>query len=213
MHFRHEPSLEVACIYAMACSMSVPDKSLLATLFLFATSDVSSVSDHSVKVSLESIEESNTRAVAKVAEIQRPFVIASLLRRVMAGDLTKNPINSSLDGKVSSLLRLREELQMLQNLATVKPLSYSIHLRTLLMLFLWTLPLVLIGVFRVFIKGALQLAFTVTLVETIIAFAFCGIDAAAQEAEAPMGDDPNDISVRDYVEAICSDLEVVASTL
>ncbi len=71
-----------------------------------------------------------------------------------------------------------------------------------------------LGVFRgIFLTSPLQLGICVVVVETLIAFAFCGIDSAASEADAPMGSAENDVDGSRYVTRTCSDLDSAIANL
>jgi predicted membrane chloride channel (bestrophin family) len=57
----------------------------------------------------------------------------------------------------------------------------------------------------------LQVGCTVIVLEATIATAFCGIEAAACELHAPLGNDPNDIDCAAYMDEICNDLQSIAN--
>lgn len=145
------------------------------------------------------------RKVAAAPVARRPEVAVALARRWFAGGYTpqRDPVTAGLDAKVASLIGVYLRLAMLQDLRTVKPLSYNVHLKSLLMVFLWTLPPVLLGITR----GMAWQNAVVVGIEFVVAWAFTGVDAAAREAEAPMGNDANDIDVGFYIRESWESLE------
>lgn len=167
------------------------------------------ISDHDVPLDLRALAANDAARVQRAGNKQRHFVLAGMLRDVLAAKKERNPIAAGLDAKVSALLSLAAKLFNLQNLGSVTPLSYSIHLRSLLMMFLWTLPPVLFGIVRRDKLCAPVVVLVVTAVEAAVAWAFAGIDAASREAEAPMGDDENDVDVHGIVQGMCDDLQLV----
>lgn len=170
-------------------------------------------SDHDVLVDLSNLSADHAEVIRRYGKSQRHFVIAGILREKLAGvQKERNPIAAGLDSKVGALLALAAKLFNLQNLRSVTPLSYSIHLRSLLMAFLWTLPPVLLGIIRNDKLYGPLVVLIVTAVEAAVAWAFAGIDAASREAEAPMGDDENDVDVFSLVQDMCSDLQAVLHT-
>jgi predicted membrane chloride channel (bestrophin family) len=72
---------------------------------------------------------------------RRPVVIAGLLRVAMKpADGSVNAIAAQLDRRVADLINLRTQVCQLQSVDTVNSLSYSLHLNSMLLLFLYTLP-------------------------------------------------------------------------
>lgn len=154
--------------------------------------------------SLSGADDMDVRKVGAAPVARRPEVAVALARSQFRGFLPKrDPVTASLDAKVSGLIGVYLRLAMLQDLRTVKPLSYNVHLTSLLMVFLWTLPPVLLGVTR----GMAWQGGVVVAIEFVVAWAFTGVDAAAREAEAPMGNDANDIDVGFYLKESWESLE------
>jgi putative membrane protein len=75
-------------------------------------------------------------------------------------------------------------------LRTPIPFAYAVHIKQLLMLYLVTLPVVIVP------KMGLAAVFVVSA----IAFGLLGIEEAGVEIEDPFGDDPNDLPI----ESICA---------
>lgn len=75
-------------------------------------------------------------------------------------------------------------------LRTPIPFAYAVHIKQLLMLYLITLPFILIG----------EMHWVAIPTVAAIAFGLLGIEEAGVEIEDPFGDDPNDLPV----EAICA---------
>jgi ion channel-forming bestrophin family protein len=75
-------------------------------------------------------------------------------------------------------------------LRTPIPFAYAVHIKQLLMLYLITLPLILVGEMNWFAIPTVA----------AIAFGLLGIEEAGVEIEDPFGDDPNDLPV----EAMCA---------
>ena len=75
-------------------------------------------------------------------------------------------------------------------LRTPIPFAYAVHIKQLLLLYLGTLPLILVG----------ELGWVAVPTVMGISFGFLGIEEAGVEIEDPFGDDPNDLPI----EAICA---------
>jgi ion channel-forming bestrophin family protein len=75
-------------------------------------------------------------------------------------------------------------------LRTPIPFAYAVHIKQLLMLYLITLPFILIG----------EMQWVAIPTVAAIAFGLLGIEEAGVEIEDPFGDDPNDLPV----EAMCA---------
>ena len=80
------------------------------------------------------------------------------------------------------------------------PFAYVVQIRQLLILYLATLPLVLIG----FLGWAVIPAIFFT------SFALLGIEEAGVEIEDPFGVDPNDLPVSELCEVIREDTAILA---
>jgi putative membrane protein len=75
-------------------------------------------------------------------------------------------------------------------LRTPIPFAYAVHIKQLLMLYLVSLPFILVG----------ELGWVAIPAACAIAFGLLGIEEAGVEIEDPFGDDPNDLPL----EAICA---------
>lgn len=75
-------------------------------------------------------------------------------------------------------------------LRTPIPFAYAVHIKQLLLLYLVTLPFILIG----------ELNWVAVPAVAVIAFGLLGIEEAGVEIEDPFGDDPNDLPL----DAICA---------
>ena len=72
---------------------------------------------------------------------------------------------------------------------TPMPYVYAVHINQLVMLYLITLPLVLVA----------EMGVASLMIVPVIAFGLLGIEEAGVEIEDPFGEDPNDLPI----EAIC----------
>lgn len=104
----------------------------------------------------------------------------------------------SLEGSVCSLLDNQGGCERI--LKTPIPYAYAVHIKQLLMLYLITLPLVLVPVMS---WGAI-------LAVGVIAFGLLGIEEAGVEIEDPFGDDPNDLPVENICAVIARDTAALA---
>ncbi|HJZ57253.1 MAG TPA: bestrophin family ion channel [Gemmataceae bacterium] len=75
-------------------------------------------------------------------------------------------------------------------LRTPIPFAYAVHIKQLLMIYLITLPVILVG----------ELGWVAIPAVAAIGFGLLGIEEAGVEIEDPFGDDPNDLPL----EAMCS---------
>ncbi len=83
---------------------------------------------------------------------------------------------------------------------TPMPFIYAVHGRHLLLLYLGTLPLVLVPV----------MGWVAPVGVGLIAFGLLGIEAAGLEIEDPFGNDPNDLPLDDFCAEIARDAAAVA---
>jgi ion channel-forming bestrophin family protein len=73
------------------------------------------------------------------------------------------------------------------------PISYGIHLKQCVTLYLFALPLTLVN----------DLGWMTIPIVTVVAFTFMGIEGIADEIEMPFGNDPTDLPLDRY----CQDLK------
>ncbi|KAL9932876.1 hypothetical protein V8E36_008131 [Tilletia maclaganii] len=85
---------------------------------------------------------------------------------------------------INSLLNsLTANLAQLERIATVQlPAIVGIHLKTVVLLYLFSLPLTLVA----------ELSWRMVPFVTIVAFIFIGLEGISSEIEMPFGDDPSD---------------------
>lgn len=117
--------------------------------------------------------------------------------RVAAGQIdtvTARP----LEAAVSALLDHQGACERI--LKTPIPFAYAVHIKQLLMLYLVTLPLVLVP----------KMNWGAVLAVGVISFGLLGIEEAGVEIEDPFGDDPNDLPVEAICAVIARDTAAVA---
>jgi len=86
-------------------------------------------------------------------------------------------------------------------LNTPVPFAHAIHVRQLLLLYLVTLPLVLIPV----------LGWTSLFVISVLGLGMLGIEEAGIEIEDPFGHDPNDLPLNRICDVICRDVRALVT--
>jgi ion channel-forming bestrophin family protein len=121
-----------------------------------------------------------------------PSVIAYYMTAWIRDRLTAGTIDSvtarMLEDHVRTLLECQGGCERI--LRTPIPFAYAVHIKQLLMLYLVTLPFILVG----------DLGWVALPTVAVIAFGLLGIEEAGVEIEDPFGDDPNDLPL----EAICA---------
>src|SRR5262245_22283176 len=85
-------------------------------------------------------------------------------------------------------------------LRTPIPFAYAVHIKQLLMVYLITLPFILIG----------DLGWVAIVAVAAIAFGLLGIEEAGVEIEDPFGDDPNDLPLEAISATIARDAQALA---
>lgn len=85
-------------------------------------------------------------------------------------------------------------------LRTPIPFAYAVHIKQLLMLYLITLPFILVG----------EMQWVALPTVAAIAFGLLGIEEAGVEIEDPFGDDPNDLPVEAMCATIARDTTALA---
>jgi putative membrane protein len=103
-----------------------------------------------------------------------------------------------LEGHVRSLLDFQGGCERI--LRTPIPFAYAVHIKQLLMLYLVTLPFILIG----------DLGWVAIPAVAAIAFGLLGIEEAGVEIEDPFGDDPNDLPLEAISATIGRDVQSLA---
>jgi putative membrane protein len=131
-----------------------------------------------------------------------PSIIAYYLSAWVHDHLAKGKIDSimarSLESSVSAMLDNQGGCERI--LKTPIPFAYAVHIKQLLMLYLLTLPLVLVP----------MMDWSAILAVGVIAFGLLGIEEAGVEIEDPFGDDPNDLPVENICAVIARDTQALA---
>jgi putative membrane protein len=83
------------------------------------------------------------------------------------------------------------------------PVSYGIHLKQCVTLYLFALPLTLV---RELGWGAIPLV-------TVVAFTFMGIEGIADEIEMPFGSDPGDLPLDRYCQDLKEEIDYIIERL
>ncbi len=121
-----------------------------------------------------------------------PSIIAHAMSAWIHDRLSEGKIDAitarTLEGYVAGFLNYQGACERI--LKTPIPFAYAVHIKQLLMLFLVTLPLVLVP----------KMGWSAILTVPAITFGLLGIEEAGVEIEDPFGDDPNDLPL----EAICA---------
>lgn len=87
-----------------------------------------------------------------------------------------------------------DQLTAMERIAnTPIPVSYSIHLKQVVTVYLFALPMTLVH----------ELGWITVPLTTVVAFVFMGVEGIADEIEMPFGDDPSDLPLDRY----CQDLK------
>jgi len=100
-------------------------------------------------------------------------------------------IAESLEGQVRNIIDSQGGCERI--LKTPIPFAYAVHIKQLLLIYLFTLPFALVT----------DMGWVSIPTAAVIAFGMLGIEEAGVEIEDPFGDDPNDLPV----ENICSVVE------
>ncbi|MDP7274289.1 MAG: bestrophin family protein [Planctomycetaceae bacterium] len=108
------------------------------------------------------------------------------------------PLARSLDLWIGQLIDHQATCERIRN--TPMPFAYVVQIRQLLIVYLATLPLVLLDFLGWWSIPALF----------FVAFALLGIEEAGVEIENPFGTDPNDLPLGDFCEVISKDTALLA---
>lgn len=111
-------------------------------------------------------------------------------QRMVEGRIDSN-LARTLESYVAILLDCQGACERI--LRTPIPFAYAVHIKQLLMLYLVTLPVVIVP----------KMGWAATFVVAAIAFGLLGIEEAGVEIEDPFGDDPNDLPL----EVICATIQ------
>ncbi|KAJ6623435.1 Bestrophin, RFP-TM, chloride channel-domain-containing protein [Mycena sp. CBHHK59/15] len=135
---------------------------------------------------------------ADEASMPLPLAIAHELTRIVfqfrrEGFLeTVGPAGTNaMTGLIQSMVDQMTSMERVAN--TPIPVSYGIHLKQCVTLYLFALPLTLVK----------ELGWATIPLVTVVAFTFMGIEGIADEIEMPFGSDPGDLPLDRY----CQDLK------
>ncbi|KAF9065263.1 Bestrophin, RFP-TM, chloride channel-domain-containing protein [Rhodocollybia butyracea] len=138
------------------------------------------------------------RPFADNVSLPLPLIIAHELSRLLfffrrEGLLeTVGPAGTNaMNGLVQSMVDNMTAMERIAN--TPIPISYGIHLKQCVTLYLFALPLTLVN----------DLGWMTVPIVTVVAFTFMGIEGIADEIEMPFGNDPADLPLDRY----CQDLK------
>ncbi|EEB91205.1 hypothetical protein MPER_10472, partial [Moniliophthora perniciosa FA553] len=137
-------------------------------------------------------------AFADQASLPLPLLIANELTRALfwfrrEGYLeTVGPAGvNAMNTLIQSMIDQMTSMERVAN--TPIPISYGIHLKQCVSLYLFALPLTLVN----------DLGWMTIPIVTVVAFTFMGIEGIADEIEMPFGNDPADLPLDRY----CEDLK------
>jgi putative membrane protein len=125
------------------------------------------------------------------------YYMTAWIRDRMASGKFDSVTAQMLEGHVKLFLDFQGGCERI--LKTPIPFAYAVHIKQLLMLYLVTLPLILVG----------ELGWVALPAVAAIGFGLLGIEEAGVEIEDPFGDDPNDLPL----EAICATIGRDAQSL
>ncbi|KEP55579.1 bestrophin protein [Rhizoctonia solani 123E] len=111
-----------------------------------------------------------------------------------AGVNTMNTLIQNMIDQVTAMERVAN---------TPIPLSYSIHLKQCVTLYLFSLPFTLIG----------DLGWRMIPIVTLVAYTLMGIEGIANEIEMPFGRDPSDLPLDRYCAELRDEIEYVMENL
>ncbi|KAF5391255.1 hypothetical protein D9757_002071 [Collybiopsis confluens] len=138
------------------------------------------------------------RPIAEHASLPLPLIISHEISRLLfffrregcletVGPAGMNAMNTLVQSMVDNMTNM----ERIAN--TPIPVSYGIHLKQCVTLYLFALPLTLVN----------ELGWIIVPIVTIVAFTFMGIEGIADEIEMPFGNDPADLPLDRY----CHDLK------
>src|SRR5262249_7670419 len=119
------------------------------------------------------------------------FFISRWIRQARAAGRIDAGLAGQLDGRVNEMIDDQGGCDRIQQ--TPMPFAYAAHIKQLLMLYLATLPVLLVQ-----LMGG-----TAVFVVPAITFGLLGVEEAGIEIEDPFGLDPNDLPL----DELCADLD------
>lgn len=126
------------------------------------------------------------------------FYITVWIRDRIAEGKFDSVTGQQLEGHVRSFLDCQGGCERI--LRTPIPFAYAVHIKQLLLLYLISLPLILVG----------ELGWVAVPTVMAIAFGMLGIEEAGVEIEDPFGDDPNDLPIETMCATIGRDAQSLA---
>ncbi|KAJ7470563.1 Bestrophin, RFP-TM, chloride channel-domain-containing protein, partial [Mycena latifolia] len=104
---------------------------------------------------------------------------------------------NAMTGLIQNMVDQMTSMERVAN--TPIPISYGIHLKQCVTLYLFALPLTLVK----------ELGWATIPLVTVVAFTFMGIEGIADEIEMPFGSDPGDLPLDRYCEDLKEEVEQV----
>lgn len=126
------------------------------------------------------------------------YYMSVWVREQVTGGKVDTITAQAMEGHVRAFLDLQGGCERI--LRTPIPFAYAVHIKQLLMLYLGTLPLILVG----------ELGWVAVPTVAAIAFGLLGIEEAGVEIEDPFGDDPNDLPLEAIGATIGRDAQALA---
>ncbi|KAK7015027.1 Bestrophin, RFP-TM, chloride channel-domain-containing protein [Favolaschia claudopus] len=108
---------------------------------------------------------------------------------------------NAMTGLVQSMVDQMTSMERVAN--TPIPVSYGIHLKQCVTLYLFALPLTLVK----------ELGWAAVPLVTVVAFTFMGIEGIADEIEMPFGSDPGDLPLDRYCHDLKEEIEYIIERL
>ncbi|KAJ7738477.1 Bestrophin, RFP-TM, chloride channel-domain-containing protein [Mycena maculata] len=145
---------------------------------------------------------------ADEASMPLPLVIAHEITRILfqfrrEGFLeTVGPAGvNAMTGLLTSMADQMTAMERVAN--TPIPISYGIHLKQCVTLYLFALPLTLVK----------ELGWATIPLVTVVAFTFMGIEGIADEIEMPFGSDPGDLPLDRYCKDLKEEIDYIIERL
>lgn len=145
---------------------------------------------------------------ADEASIPLPLMIAHELNRIIYGYRRDGFLETvgpaGLNGLTQIISGLVDQLTALERVAnTPIPISYGIHLKQCVTLYLFALPMTLVH----------DLGWATVPVVTAVAFTFMGIEGIADEIEMPFGNDDRDLPLDRYCQDLKEEVDYIIERL
>jgi putative membrane protein len=121
------------------------------------------------------------------------FALGVWIKTRQAEGRLESAVARQLDGRVNELLEAQGHCERI--LHTPMPFAYAVHIKQMLMLYLMSLPLLLVP----------KMGIPALFVIPAIGFGLIGVEEAGIEIEDPFGDDPNDLPLDDLCATIAAD--------